>query len=158
MDGGVSKALQETLEEFGLSDKVILMEADTLPETPNELLGEMVEENWHLHAVAVHYREFLARFKSLARWLEKHPLPGPESAFVARTLLIHDYRRVLLQDTRIPGALLPPRWPGSEAEQLTSRVYRALAPASIEYICAELEGESGLLPKQVPAFQLRFGK
>ena len=154
--GRGGKALQETLEEFDLADKVILMEADTLPGTSSDLLGEMVEDSWHLHEVAVRYREFLSRFKSLATWLEKCPAPAPESAFVARTLLIHDYRRVLLQDTRIPGALLPPRWPGFEAEWLTAKVYKALAPASIEFVMSELEGERGPMPEQVPEFQLRF--
>ena len=155
--GSSGTALQETLEEFDLADKVILMEADTLPGTSAELLTEMVATCWQLDEVAVHYQEFLARFKPLAKWLGKHSAPGPESAFVARTLLIHDYRRVLLQDTRIPAQLLPPRWPGSEAELLTAQVYRALAATSVDFITSELEGNDGLMPAQCLDFAQRFG-
>ncbi|MCZ6827982.1 MAG: phenylacetic acid degradation operon negative regulatory protein PaaX [Gammaproteobacteria bacterium] len=155
--GSVDTDLQETLDEFDLADKVILLEADTLPGTSTELVREMVAASWQLDAVAVHYREFLARFKPLAKWLGKNSAPGPESAFVARTLLIHDYRRVILQDTRMPLPLLPSRWPGSEAERLTAQVYRALAPASVDFITAELEGDAGPMQAQDPSFAQRFG-
>ena len=152
--GGI--ALQETLAEFGMTGAVIQMEADTLPETPDSLLADMVEENWHLQEVGQRYRQFITRFKPLARWLRTHKTPGPEAAFVARTLLIHDYRRVLLQDTRVPGALLPSRWPGLEAEQLTAGVYSALGVASLAFITGELEGESGALQSVSPDFHRRF--
>jgi phenylacetic acid degradation operon negative regulatory protein len=152
--GGI--ALLETLEEFGVADKVVLMEADTLPQTRPETLGQMVQASWQLDEVGLRYREFLSRYRALAKWLGQNPAPEPESSFAARTLLIHDYRRVLLQDTRIPGALLPPDWPGSAAERLTAVAYRALAPASCEFICAELEGEGGKLPGPAHDFQRRF--
>jgi phenylacetic acid degradation operon negative regulatory protein len=154
--GQGGSALQETLAEFGLTGAIIQMEADTLPETPDSLLADMVEENWHLQEVGQRYREFLSRFKPLARWLRTHKAPEPEAAFVARTLLIHDYRRVLLQDTRVPAALLPPRWPGLEAEQLTAAVYSALKGASLAFISSELEGGNGALQNVIPDFHKRF--
>ena len=155
--GGSGRDLQETLDDFGLTDKVILMEADTLPGTSADLVRDMVAANWQLEEVAVRYRELLARFKPLAKWLGSNSGMSPESAFVARTLLIHDCRRILLQNTSIPTQLLPPRWPGSDAEKLTAGIYRRLAPASVEYITTELEGDAGLMPAQALSFAQRFG-
>ena len=45
---------------------------------------------------------FLKHFKPLFKLLQKNTELEPEAAFIARVLLIHDYRRILLQDTRIP--------------------------------------------------------
>ncbi len=156
--GSGGRALRETLAEFELEDKVLVMEAKTLADTPASVLAELVQVSWRLDEVAERYRKFLTSYRPLARWLEKNGAPGPQAAFVARTLLIHDYRRVLLQGTRIPGVLLPRDWPGAEAEQLTASVYRKLAPASAGYICGQLEGESGPLAPPAPEFDLRFAQ
>ena len=50
-----------------------------------------------------------------------------------RTLLIHEYRRVLLRDPRLPAALLPLDWPGAAAFALCRDFYRLThrAPSGI---------------------------
>jgi phenylacetic acid degradation operon negative regulatory protein len=40
-----------------------------------------------------------------------------------RTLLIHEYRRVLLRDPNLPEALLPAGWPGLQARALCESLY-----------------------------------
>ena len=156
--GSGGSMLLETLEEFDAAGRVLVMDADTLPQTPPRLLREMVQEFWHLDEVASRYREFLKRFRPLFKALAKGEDFEPESAFIARTLLIHDFRRVLLQDTPIPEELLPSDWPGTEALSQTGQAYLALAEASIGFICAELEGENGVVGCPGPQFVQRYAQ
>jgi phenylacetic acid degradation operon negative regulatory protein len=148
--------LAETLEEFNLSQSVLVMHADTDSLCSRELIGSMVRENWKLDDVATGYRAFLQRFEPLLKGLHNSSPPTPQLAFVARLLLIHDYRRVLLQDTELPSELLPSSWPGAQARQLTSEIYAALAENSCQHICEQFESNTGLLPKPGSEFEKRF--
>jgi len=154
--GDMDNTLLETLAEFDANDQVILMEAKTSELTAFRTINMLVQEQWQLDEVAQRYREFLARFKQLKQVLDKPQLLDPESAFIARTLLIHDYRRVLLRDTQLPEELLPPAWLGREAMLLTSELYLALAQASMAYITTRLEGGHGLMPGAKESFTKRF--
>jgi phenylacetic acid degradation operon negative regulatory protein len=149
-------ALREMLEEFDASDKVVVLDATTSSLCRPEVVHRMVHECWQLEQVAEGYRAFLANYRPLSRWLDRGDGIEPETAFVARTLLIHDYRRVLLQDTPLPEALLPTDWPGAEAQALTGRCYKALAGASVDYITTRLESGDGLMPTPGAAFAERF--
>ena len=151
-DGG--QALRETLEEFGVTDKVIILDAKTADITSSQLVQELVHDSWQLGLVAKSYRDFLKRYQPLLKWSQKKQTP--ENAFIARTLLIHDYRRILLHDTPLPDELLPPAWPGAKALKLTGVVYKALAEASMDYILAELETGNGPMPAADVQFWNRF--
>ena len=153
-DGGAT--LRDTLEEFGLTDKVMILDASTSPLVRPELLKQMVETSWQLEGVASDYRDFLKRYKPLLRWVRGKGNPDPQDAFAARVLLIHDYRRILLHDTPLPDGLLPARWPGAEALALASEVYRALAGPSVNYVTTQLERGDGALPAADAAFSARF--
>jgi phenylacetic acid degradation operon negative regulatory protein len=153
-EGG--SALLQILQEFDAVDRVLLMEADSSDLSSEQVLRRLVQECWQLDEVAHGYRHFLAHFKPLHQWLLRHPEPEPQAAFIARTLLVHDYRRILLQDTHLPEALLPPGWPGERVLQLTGAAYRALAEPSVAYITRELESGNGRMPPPVDAFWSRF--
>ena len=68
--GSSGRVLQETLQEFDVADKVVLMQADMLPYTSSSLVGNLVQDNWHLGEVAEGYRNFLAHFKPLLKLLQ----------------------------------------------------------------------------------------
>lgn len=154
--GVADRSLRETLEEFDAGGRVLVMEAETSELTPFPLIRQLVHERWKLEEVADAYREFLRRFRPLLRLLQAPRPLAPESAFIARTLLIHDFRRVLLRDTPLPEELLPPVWPGGEAMKLTSQLYRALSEPSIEYITTRLEAGNGLMPGSRDSIGKRF--
>ena len=153
-EGG--SALLQILQEFDAVDRVLLMQADSSDLSSEKVLRNLVQEAWHLEEVARGYRDFLAHFRPLHQWLQRRPKPDPQTAFIARTLLIHDYRRILLQDTHLPEALLPPGWPGERVLQLTGKAYRALAEPSVTYITSELESGNGRMPPPVDGFWSRF--
>ena len=153
-DGG--RILRETLEEFDVADKVMILDAGTSPLSSDKLVKQLVEDSWQLDHVAEDYREFLKRYRPVLKWALKKQLIDPENAFIARTLLIHDYRRILLHDTPLPRELLPKAWPGAEALRLTSELYQGLAGPSLEYITTQLEGDDGPLPVADRNFIKRF--
>jgi DNA-binding transcriptional regulator PaaX len=82
----------------------------------------------------------------------------PEDAFLLRTLLIHDWRRLLLRDPELPDVLLPAGWPGRAARQLTRDLYRRLLAPSERHLDALLQRADGqALPPPDAASRLRFG-
>jgi phenylacetic acid degradation operon negative regulatory protein len=81
----------------------------------------------------------------------------PEHAFVVRTLLIHEYRRVMLRDPQLPAELLPHGWPGAAARTLTRNMYALTQQAAEEHLRATMDTPDGPLPAAAPYFRERFG-
>ena len=98
---------------------------------------------WPIDELAPLYADYIARFAPLAPGAARLP---PDQAMPVRTLLIHDYRRVVLRDPRLPPGLLPPDWPGHAAHDLCTTMYAALAPASERWLDQTRNG-SGPLPR-----------
>ncbi|MBI1733098.1 MAG: hypothetical protein HYR49_10095 [Gammaproteobacteria bacterium] len=74
-----------------------------------------------------------------------------------RTLLIHEYRRILLHDTDLPDELLPADWPGREAFDLTATLYRQVQQGAVQYLRREMQSLNGSLPAPNREYYGRFG-
>jgi phenylacetic acid degradation operon negative regulatory protein len=109
---------------------------------------------WKLDAVAEAYRAFTARHAALDA-SSQGPVAGAD-ALVARTLLIHAFRRIVLRDPGLPAALLPPDWPGCAARELAGRIYRRLVAPSEAWLDAHATNENGPLPPPGGDFADRF--
>jgi phenylacetic acid degradation operon negative regulatory protein len=90
----------------------------------------LVEASWSLERTAESYREFMKTFAPLEDWVRAANDIAPADAILARVLLIHHYRRVILRDPLLPASLLPPAWPALEARKFCASLYQALLPAS----------------------------
>ena len=91
------------------------------------------------HAQA--YAGFSDRFAPFTR-----PAACPdagEEALALRLLLVHDFRRALLRDPRLPRAALPADWPGHRAAQVFAQAYLALSPRAETHAATAFEGEKG---------------
>lgn len=55
-------------------------------------------------------------------------------AMSARTLLLHDWRRIVLRDPALPDALLPDDWIGHKARNLAGQTYRDLMQGSEKWL------------------------
>ena len=88
------------------------MDGVSSPVTSKNELKRTVNKHWELDKLAEDYALLIKRFRPLNQVLEKGTSPAPAEAFLARLLLIHDYRRILLRDTPLPDDLLPqpPEW------------------------------------------------
>ena len=95
-------------------------------------------------------------FEPLRGWIERGEELSDAEAFTARILLIHHYRRVVLRDPLLPPALLPADWPGRAARALCGEIYRALLPASEQWLDHHATNENGPLPKSGAELSKRF--
>ena len=110
---------------------------------------------WPLARTVDAYRRFMEVFRPLQDWVLAGQDMSHLDALVARTLLLHEYRRVVLRDPSLPDALLPPDWPGAPARNLVAALYHALLPGSERWLDGGL-ADDGPLPKAGPALWRRF--
>lgn len=118
---------------------------------------QMVRSAWNLDDLANVYAGFTARYQPILEQLRETPDElDDESAFLLRTLLIHDYRRLLLRDPALPDVLLPPAWPGRHARVLCKEIYRRVLGGSERHLHAHLRLADGSTPDASPALHERF--
>jgi len=119
-------------------------------------LADRVEEAFGLGTLAAEYRRFLARFGGVAEAFRQRAAGDAAQAFVVRSLLVHEYRRVRLRDPQLPLALLPADWPGETAYALCRDLYAALLPPSEAHLASVLAVDGERLLPALPEFLLRF--
>lgn len=156
--GSDDEGLRQTLDALDLTDRVVVMRAQGHPLTDPAASIALVQGCWDLETLGADYGAFLDRFRPVWRALEAAgPDCTPAQAFMIRTLLIHDYRRVLLRDPMLPVEVLPADWPGSAVRLLCRNIYRATGPLAERHIMTMLETADGPLPQASPAYHDRFG-
>ena len=119
---------------------------------------DMVHGAWNLERLAGVYAEFVECYQPVLEQLraEGQAEIDGESAFLLRTLLIHDYRRLLLRDPELPDVLLPHEWPGQKARLLCKELYRRLLTPSERHLDAHFQLADGQTPEATPALHKRF--
>jgi phenylacetic acid degradation operon negative regulatory protein len=103
------------------------------------------------------YREFASQFRPVLNAIKKAKTLDPLCAFQIRTLLIQEYRKVLLRDPLLPSELLPAGWHGKDAYELCGELYLAVHAQSDNWLSQEMETADGPLPPPEAAFFTRFG-
>jgi phenylacetic acid degradation operon negative regulatory protein len=148
--------LDALLEELQLTGKVLVLD-QAVPANPLSVsTTEQVRSYWDFSALSHSYQEFLSLFTPLLTAAKQQAL-SPQEAFMARTLLIHDYRRILLRDPLLPDELVGPNWPGHDARQLAKDLYQQLWAAAEVYITSAFETAAGEIPAASDHFHQRFG-
>ena len=99
----------------------------------------------------------MARFRPVYQAVRREREPDPERSFQVRTLLVHEYRKILLRDPLLPEALLPSRWPGVAAYQLCRNLYALVAAPTELFLIERMETAEGPLPPAEPQYFQRFG-
>ncbi|MXN64325.1 GntR family transcriptional regulator [Stappia sp. GBMRC 2046] len=118
----------------------------------------LIKRAFDLAPLAVRYHAFVERYKPLWKALEGGDLLGGIDAMIARTLLIHDYRRIVLRDPFLPVRYLPKDWAGHEAHKLCAHIYKALLKPSDAWLGSTGQSREGSLPKPVSGYFQRFAK
>ena len=65
-------------------------------------LAEQADMAWDLRAIEVAYRDFVRVFEPVLLSLQADSPRSDADSFWIRTLLVHEYRRALLRDPRLP--------------------------------------------------------
>ena len=134
----------------GVGETLLLKSASEGIETDRRL----VAAGWDLGDLTRRYRRFVDTFTPVA---DAMPCGTNESAFIVRTLLIHEYRKIHLQDPLLPPALLPADWVGATAYELTQRLYRAVFTAAEDYLSNTASTTTEPLPPADRSAYARFG-
>jgi len=135
-------SLRDILEVTQAGPHAAVLSAESLDAYSREPLENLLRDTFDLEKVEAAWKQFIARFSAAVN--ELRDLTPAESFFV-RTLLIHEYRRVLLRDPNLPSSFLPPDWPGLHARRLCESIYRKLLPASEQFLLAHIETSDGRL-------------
>jgi phenylacetic acid degradation operon negative regulatory protein len=117
----------------------------------------LVALGWDLDDLGLRYRRFVKRFERVLAALQGSRAPDAQACFIARTLLIHEYRRLHLRDPLLPLASLQADWPGVRAAALCRAIYSRVFAASevhLSRIAAQLDGA---LPAPEASVMQRFG-
>lgn len=126
----------------GLPDDLLVI-SGTGSDLPAPLLSL-----WQLDDHAAHYTTFINNWRSFG--VPANLSPG--DAMAARTLLIHDWRRIVLRDPALPDVLLPDGWIGHKARKLVAQTYHGLLQGSENWL-----NDNGLTGQTDPgAMQQRF--
>lgn len=147
--------LDVTLRRLGLDDELVVMTGQTVRGEVS--MSALARASWNLDDIDERYAQFVQRFRPLMSEYGKNTDVAPNTAFLIRTLLIQEYRKILLRDPQLPAELLPSDWNGAAAYQLCRNLYRAVHTQADAYLSEVMETANGPLPLPDPGFLQRFG-
>ncbi len=147
--------LMATLKRLGVAEDVVVMTGCISHSAA--AMRRIASDSWNLDDIDERYAEFIEMFEPVSKAVESSSEISPKTAFLLRTLLIQEYRKVLLRDPHLPTDLLPSDWHGTEAYAICRDIYRRLYAPADEYLTQTLETRDGPLPAADPGTTDRFG-
>lgn len=136
--------------------RVLIFDAELA--TENEALKEFAEESWNLSRFAEAYNEFVSRFGSFLQRIGDCAGLSPFDCLIARLLLVHQYRLIMLREPHLPKSALPANWPGEDARRLFADLYARLSKKADGYVGRRFVNEAGKLQEATPASQHRLDR
>jgi phenylacetic acid degradation operon negative regulatory protein len=127
----LDKEVHLLIEDYGIQAHVDFFVAEYQGPEKNRTL---VEKGWPLEEIAEKHQQFIStyseKYTEHQTMIDKK-LMSDAACFVARTKLVHEYRKFLFFDPGLPKELLPQVWSGNDAAKLFDKYYRLLEqPAS----------------------------
>jgi phenylacetic acid degradation operon negative regulatory protein len=149
--------LEQALKQMGVERNLLVMQGRTLGKNQDDTMRALVHKSWNLDEIDSRYENFITQFRPVFRAVEKGGKTDDRIAFQIRTLLIQEYRRILLRDPLLPAEMLPAGWHGTAAYQLCRNLYRLIFSQADDFMSREFETADGPLPPPAPEFYDRFG-
>lgn len=147
--------LQATLKRLRISADAIVITGHTVHS--DDAMRRLAHESWNLDDIDRRYAKFVDRFDPVRRSAGRKASFPAKTAFLVRTLLIQEYRKVLLRDPKLPREMLPDKWHGNEAYRLCRDLYRLTYQAADNYLTKTIETRDGALPPPGEDYRVRFG-
>lgn len=143
--------------ELDISASATLLEATSLPDNKFASQKTLVRKGWNLDSLEADYGQFIRNFEKLHGKITDKSGLDEKKCFIIRSLLVHDYRRVLLRDPMLPAKLLPAGWNGKKARTLFREIYQQVWQDAEKHLMSVLENSTGRLPPASEEFKARFG-
>ncbi|MGB4118053.1 MAG: phenylacetic acid degradation operon negative regulatory protein PaaX [Polaromonas sp.] len=137
-------SLKDIIHASSAEEKIVVLSAQSIAGYSGKPLQTVMQSVFKLDQVEAAFKQFVARFEPM---LQNATSLSPIEAFFVRTLLIHEYRKVLLRDPNLPQALLPTDWPGLRARQMCESLYGQLLTNSEVFLQAHVQTLDGKLTK-----------
>ena len=135
-------SLKDIIHASSAEEKIVVLSAQSIAGYSGKPLQTVMQNVFKLDQVEKAFKQFVTRFEPL---LQQTACLSPAEAFFVRTLLIHEYRKVLLRDPNLPQALLPKIWPGLHARQLCEALYGQLLTGSEAFLMTHVNTLDGKL-------------
>ncbi len=150
--------IESILGAQNLLNRIQVMEATPVLPSDPELLRVLASKAWNIDALAGSYKQFLNCFRPVWQVLERGKTDiDPETAFILRTLLITEYRRLVIRDPALPNELLPQPWSGHSAFALCKSIYQKVLEPSELFLHEVIQTADGALPDTPDEVYQRFG-
>ncbi|HFC05119.1 MAG TPA: phenylacetic acid degradation operon negative regulatory protein PaaX [Rhizobiales bacterium] len=147
--GSQTDNVNQVLAGAGLKPSCIVFSSDLENQSDTRAI---VTNGWDLKELSNAYQRLLNCFGDAAELASV----GPQEAFVARSLIIHQYRRILLKDPQLPDELLPPDWNGEKARKLVAKTYHLLSPVADNFITEKMPYADNRCPPPAKSYRTRF--
>jgi len=147
--------LDLVIRHMGATDALVVLEGQTIRNESG--MRNLAHNSWKLSEINERYEAFLTMFRPVIKAISGAEKMDEKQCFMVRTLLIQEYRKVLLRDPQLPAELLPPDWKGTAAYQLCRNLYLATHQGADQYLSSAVETIDGSLPPPGAAFWARFG-
>lgn len=103
---------------------------------------DLVHKAWDIKEIQLKYEEFLKRFEPrferMYQLNSKNELTDSD-CFSERSLLVHEYRKFLFIDPRLPKEMLPVEWVGEEVWRFFRDYHQFLSPKAEHFFYENLE-------------------
>jgi len=139
-----------------LPGRVVVFDAQLA--TDNGALREFAEEAWNLSRFAEAYEEFVGRFGSFSLDVADCAALSPFDCLIARLLLVHQYRLIVLREPHLPQSALPDNWPGEAARRLFADLYLLLSKKADGYVGRRFVNDVGRLQEATAASRARLDR
>ena len=149
--------VKKLLGELKLSDAVSLMQAQSMDDHPLATSENLVKCCFNFDAMKAEYQGFIEYFQPALTAAQKAREMDEQLCFLLRTLLIHKFRRILLHEPELPHELVPANCLSHQLREMTSQLYKLIAPPAERYFLSLAESESGAMPPAGKLYFSRFG-
>jgi len=152
------ESLAQLVADWPAAERPVVVAGPSQFDPSPDALRGLVARCWDFSGLDLAYRRFAEEIAPLGRALAAGDRLTPLDCLVARVMLVHDYRRVILRDPLLPAELMPPDWSGRVVLKEAAALYRLIAGPAEGWISDHWRGrDGGPLPPAGSDFGRRFG-
>jgi phenylacetic acid degradation operon negative regulatory protein len=129
---------KEHLRPYRINRHIEIFEADHLAFSSEQ---ELVKQCWDWAEIEGRHEEFISLYKPRLEEALREKIT-PETAFVEKTRLVHEYRKFLFIDPRLPAELSPAQTGGEEVSRQFLDYYTLLHEKSLDFFEEIISGNA----------------